>query len=173
MMVIKEGTYRELASKAESIGITVNTHALEMAANVNYLKVKVDAMAAYLPDYDLRPYKHAQKLADFILAYSYRLFECYDDLETLQAHLAKRACEEERKKNRKTGEVKPEEKPERNCDHYKTPEEAYAAWREFCTDHYDDKVKVGEGCRGCPFNKCKAGCFVHFIYAKYVPEVKK
>ena len=119
MMEIKEGTYRELASKAESLGIIVNNYALEMAANVNLLKLKVDAMAAYLPDNDQRPYEHAQKLADFILADSHGLFECADDLETLQAYLANRACEEERK----TGEAT-DVKPVRNYEHYKTPEEA-------------------------------------------------
>lgn len=170
-MVIKEGTSRELAIKAESLGIIVNNYALEMAANVNLLKLKVDAMAAYLPDNDRRPYEHAQKLAYFILADSYGLFDCYDDLETLRAHLAKRACEEERKKNRKTGEVKPEVKPERNCDHYKTPEEAYDAWYEFCTANHDDKGCAG--CGGCQFYKGKGGCFVHFLYAEYKPEVKQ
>ena len=169
-MVIKEGTYRELASKAESLGITINNYALEMAANVNYLKLKVDAMAAYLPDNDRRPYKHAQKLADFILAYSYRLFECYNDLKTLQAHLAKRACEEERKKNRKTGEVKPEEKPERNCDHYKTPGEAMKAFRKFCNAHYQSK---DDTCGTCPIKHLMGGCVAQFLYAEYKPEVKQ
>jgi UDP-N-acetylglucosamine 2-epimerase len=168
MMEIKEGTSRELASKAESLSIIVNNYALEMAANVNLLKLKVDAMAAYLPDNDRRPYEHAQKLADFILADSYGLFECADDLETLHAHLAKRACEEERKKNRKTGEVKPEEKPERNCDHYKTVAEAVKAYWAFCTAHYQYK---DHSCGTCPFQN--GPCLARFFYAEYKPEVKQ
>ena len=60
---------------------------------------------------------------------------------------------------------------DRNCDHYKTPEEAYDAWGKFCTAHYDDNVY--EGCKTCPLDKGKGGCFGKFLYAEYKPEATK
>ena len=57
-------------------------------------------------------------------------------------------------------------RPERNCDHYKTVEEAVKAYWAFCEAHYHDS------CKGCPFTG-KGGCLANFLYAEYKPEVKK
>ena len=61
-------------------------------------------------------------------------------------------------------------KTDRNCDHYKTPDEAEEAYVAFCDAHYDFRVTA---CDGCPFKKRSPHCITLFLYAKYVPEVKK
>ena len=58
-------------------------------------------------------------------------------------------------------------KSERTCDHYKTVEEAEKAYWAFCNAYYHDS------CVGCPFQKLSGLCITLFLYAKYVPEVKK
>ena len=61
-------------------------------------------------------------------------------------------------------------RPERNCEHYKTADEAMKAFQKFCDAHYQSK---SETCDTCPIKHLKGGCFGHFLYAEYKPEVKQ
>ena len=58
-------------------------------------------------------------------------------------------------------------KTERNCDHYKTVEDAEKAYWAFCNAYYHDS------CEGCPFQKHSPLCITQFLYAMYKPEVKQ
>ena len=57
--------------------------------------------------------------------------------------------------------------PPRNCDHYKTPEEAEKAYWALCNAYYND------ACEGCPFQKHSPLCITQFLYAEYKPEGEK
>jgi len=49
--------------------------------------------------------------------------------------------------------------PPRNCDHYKTPEEADEAFRKLCRSHIS--------CMGCQCLYFKESCKATFLYAEY------